>query len=378
MKFKKVVKLLVNVIYLCINMSKSGGDFIKKLLPNQKKWLNTKSRKQIRKLQKHNKCKKSRILHSHTTPFKNNIFILKAPKVFSIIENSEETMRFFYNIIKDTKDRGFDKSYYFDWSEVEEVSIDAIMYVIAIVKNMKACDLFRYTFYGNQPKNQDVKKLLDECGFYYYVSQKSRRIDTQSNAITIRSGKKVDSDVAKEVCKFVNDKCNTTTQFTKTLYTILIELMDNVVQHAYTELQSTTFSRWYIFVEDTEKYIRFTFLDTGNGIPNTINKRISENIFRYINLKTDSSLLLSALHGEFRTSTQSTNRGKGLPEILKYGYNVFVNRFMMFSGKGSCEIINEQDIRLKDYNNKTFGTLCYWEIDKNMIDERVRNGSNTN
>lgn len=378
MKIKNIFNLIKNVIYLYVNMSKNGGDFIKKLLPSQKKWLKTKNKKQIRKLQKRNKCNRIRILHNTPHHCHNNTLIIKAPKVFSVVENPEETMRCFYEIIKDTSYKEFDKRYYFDWSEVEEVSIDAIMYVIAIVKNMKTSELFRYQFYGNQPKNQDVRDLLDECGFYHYVSQKSRRINTQKNTITIKSGKKVDSDVAKEICKFVNNKCNTTKRFTQSLYTILIELMDNVVQHAYTELQSTTFSRWYVFVEDNEEYIKFTFLDTGSGIPNTINKRIAENALRFVHLKTDSSLLLSALRGEFRTSTQSTNRGKGLPEILKYGYNVFVNRFMIFSGKGSCVIINEKDIRLKDYNNKTFGTLCYWEIDKNMIDERDRNGNNKN
>src|SRR5699024_953534 len=100
------------------------------------------------------------------------------------------------------------------------------------------------------------------------------------------------------------------------LYDILYEMMINTNEHAYS---SDTFllNNWYVYVALEDEKVKFSFLDTGIGIPKTVNKNFFEKI-NLLGLKNDAELILSALNGEFKTATKQVYRGKGLPKFTKY------------------------------------------------------------
>lgn len=51
-------------------------------------------------------------------------------------------------------------------SNVEYLTNDALMYLLAIIKNVKV----KYNSAGNLPKNQECKKIVTDSGFLNYVN----------------------------------------------------------------------------------------------------------------------------------------------------------------------------------------------------------------
>lgn len=137
--------------------------------------------------------------------------------------------------------------------------------------------------------------------------------------------------------------------------------MLNTCQHAYNEGLKQTNS-WYLYVENDGKKIKFTFLDTGQGIPSTVKKKFWERILK----KSDSEIISSALNGDFRTNTGYKYRGKGLPKIKDCVADHNLDNFFVVSNKAICELkyINDNlEIEKKDLKNAFSGTIYYWELE---------------
>lgn len=355
-----------------------GGSPIKKLKAKRKKWLefrNNKLRKKVHKLKKKEKRLKRYLelqeIANRVYNKKRDTFIATAPEVFSIVDNTEETISYFNRIINELSKRNFDELFYFDLSKVTSLTIDAVMYISAILRNIKGGKVYRYSFTGNEPLNDSAKNFFRESGFYGYVKSNVINIESSSNKLQIISGNTVDVDVVKTVCDFVNKVCRTRLSFTYQLYDILIELMTNTKQHAYKGKDVLFVNHWYVFVEDYNNVVKFVFLDTGEGIPGTIHKKWYESLPFLIN---DSSLICSALKGEFRTETRSENRGKGLPALSEYCINGRFKNLQVYSGSGYCKVLENNDgpYMLCDVNDKIFGTLFCWEICKDNIMEEYK------
>ena len=143
--------------------------------------------------------------------------------------------------------------------------------------------------------------------------------------------------------------------------------MDNTTQHAYAEKEDLTVSQWYLFVENKDTAIQFIFLDTGKGIPATINKKliVESKLVSTLLKKNDSDFILSTLNGEFRSKTKQSNRGKGLPWIYNHAKNNNISNFMIFSRNGCCSVQENSPVKCIDYKNQMFGTLLCWELNKN-------------
>ena len=94
----------------------------------------------MRRLQKINKQQCDRCKDNDNTAAKatkKHIERVIVPTVFSIVENAEVTLKFFneaHDLMKTLKMR---ESIYFDFEAVERITVDAVMYLIALIKNMK-------------------------------------------------------------------------------------------------------------------------------------------------------------------------------------------------------------------------------------------------
>lgn len=363
---KQIGNIINNMLYLiCI-----GVERMKKISYHQKVMMDKKSKKYLYQRTKNNKKNKLKCIKNEyisTGIIKSNTYIANAPTILSFFHNPEETMEFFEDIINDTKKHRFGRKYFFNLSQVETLTIDAVMYIIAILKNLKTTNIYNFRFEGNVPQNELSKKLLDESGFHKFVNSNSRNVKPNTNKIQIVTGKLLDPNTASEICDFVNEICEKDIKFTKALYEILIELMDNTTQHAYVEKEDLTVSQWYLFVENKDNSIQFIFLDTGKGIPATINKKIivESKIVSTIFKKNDSEFILSTLNGEFRSKTKQSNRGKGLPWIYNHANNKNISNFIIFSRNGCCSVQENNPVKCMDYKNQIFGTLLAWELNKN-------------
>lgn len=324
---------------------------------------------------------------------------LVAPKKFGFFDDYEEVITYFDLARKICECKNFGKNLRFDLSHVEKISIDAIMYMIAFVKTTGHENI---NFFLNIPENKKCKKFILTCGIGNFM--RDRDVFTEikcEDYYAIEFGSKADTDIAKKISDFIYEKLGINKIEGYFFYNMLIELMNNTEQHAYDNDEKKV---WYIFIENTRNKIKCTFLDTGKGIPATINiknnfkydgnvedlfssssPRISFNhidnysdfgdfsfvdILDFINNK-DSKLIFSALKSNSnRTKTRDCNRGRGLPEIYNYyKKNKYTSKLKIISRNGICIFKDSKRYlpEMIDLDVAFNGTLFYWEIKKSRF-----------
>lgn len=283
--------------------------------------------------------------------------------VFSFIHNADETSSFFDNLISFIVDkRNYGKTIFIDISKITTLTNDALMYLLAIVNNLNNRYRSRYNFSGNNPEDSAVRAQFDESGFFKYVQRKRPVMMRQNSSnIQIIYGTQYNTNVAKKTSMFVSDLADVKRHICSFVYVMMIELMSNTYKHAYNRSNSVLDPHWYCFAEyDKKDTVSFTFMDTGMGIPATVQKNFAEKI-DFLGIKGDEKYVMSALDGAFRTSTKQANRGKGLPKIKSFFTEGKIQNLKI--------ITNSADVALTDGGYCTasvvpslIGTLYYWEI----------------
>lgn len=288
----------------------------------------------------------------------------KAPLNFSFIDNPESTINFFNEVIAFiTSKRNFGKRLYIDISKIENLTIDALMYLLAIVNNLNNNFQGRFLFSGNAPANPKIRKLFNESGFYSFVKRIGKEpITKNSDTLQIVSGRNSDDGVAKRMSDFFVEKTGMNKINCRFLYAMMVELMSNTFKHAYND-DKLLYPRWYCFAEykKEENLIAFTFMDTGEGIPSTVRKNFAERL-DILKIKSESNYVISALNGEFRTSTGKTYRGKGLPRIREYCSCGKIKDMRIITNRANISVF-EQSYSAIELHSPLRGTLYYWTIE---------------
>lgn len=201
-------------------------------------------------------------------------------------DETQSAIIYFDKVLQTIQKCKFRDSILFDLSEVEIITPDAIMYLIAIIRNTRRIRFLRISCGGNMPKADSARDIIEQSGFFSFVSSTSKlQIEPDNSYMKISDGVDADGELASSFCDFVQSSSTQTVLSTKRLYPMIIELMTNTHQHAYdTQEAQTMMGNWYIFAQDTGTAIHFVFLDTGLGIPKTVLK--------------DSMKKLKTLHSE--------------------------------------------------------------------------------
>lgn len=331
----------------------------------KKIWQDRRSKKLSKKGKKRNK--KKSILYANYEKqsnkklplIVNNEYRAKAPRVFSFLRNTSETIDMFYDIIEEINRGVYRRRFFFDSEDVQDITTDVLLYMVSIIRNIKQNKSKQYTFVGNLPKNEQAKRIFQESGLYKYVQTKSNDLPRNNEKMQIVTGSKTDSVLASEICKFVMKKFDVDKGYTNYLYKTLIELMSNTVHHAYNYKEEIMFPCWYLYAEYDNSTIRFVFVDTGLGIATTVRKKFYEKI-----VKKDSELIKSAFDGEFRTETKKDYRGLGLPALKEYAEYGYFSSFYVLSGSGEYKYNNNGMFTICDYFKKINGTIYIFEMVK--------------
>ena len=342
---------------------------------NVKKLRKRMQRKEKRKQKLRNSNDFSKVTHYSHYDRKNQEFKFLAPKQFSIMTNPKETIEYFNEVIHKINGKIHNKlTINFLLNNVDEITIDAVMYMLAITKNTKKLHHTK----GCYPVNDSARTIFMNSGFLKYVYSNKNIINPSPNDdIQIRMSN--DSNENAITCKEINstiiERYKIKRNKLQFLYDILYEMMINTNEHAYS---SSTFllNNWYVYVALEDECVKFSFLDTGIGIPNTVNKNFIEKI-NLLGLKTDSDLIVSALNGKFKTSTKKAYRGKGLPKFTKYNKIGKIKNFKIVSGKGMvCFDEKKQDYVAYNLDKNLVGTVYYFEININDLKEERENENN--
>jgi hypothetical protein len=147
----------------------------------------------------------------------------------------------------------------------------------------------------------------------------------------------------------------------------MIEMMSNTQKHAYNE-NEFLLPQWYCYAEyDKNDIISFTFMDTGEGIPSTVYKKFTEKL-DFLKIKGDDKYILSALKGDFRTSTEQKNRGKGLPKIMEFCKTQQIFNMHILANRADVSVFPDKcESQLLDAPLR--GTLYYWQVNIKKLKE---------
>lgn len=341
-----------------------------------KEWIIKLNIRKIRKYKNRYKFKKK--FQKRTHDYGDHRYI--APKNLSICGNSTQTISYFQKYIRHLLNPKINTKnvLFFDVSEIQMLTNDALMYLLVILNNfdkkikenihnqkMKLpYNNLRITkISGNLPNNKDIKQKFIESGFLNFVKMSGKPVFESKNNIQIEEGHKINNLIAKELIDFTASFFDVAFVQLNFLYKLFIELMSNTNNHAYIK-EKKFINNWYISARyHSDDKISFTFLDTGEGIPTTIRKKNIEVLYK------DSDLLLSAFSDEFnRSMTKLTNRGKGLPKIYNQCKLGYFDNLTVISRKGKLKVNKTEDIR-EDLIKSLQGTVYYWEISKKNIKE---------
>lgn len=268
--------------------------------------------------------------------------------------------------------KNFGKSLYIDISKIKVLTIDALMYLLAMINNLKRNFQSNYTFSGNMPNDPNIKDLLIKSGFFQYVRYTGKGfLERNADNVQIVSGENVATAVAKKISDFVCTKAEIDKRECAFLYNMMIELMSNAHNHAYNQQRSVIYPQWYCFADynTTTNVVSFTFMDTGEGIPTTVKKKFTERL-DFLKLKGDNTYVVSALKGEFRTETQKSYRGKGLPKIREFCRKSKIQNMRIITNQADVTVHGET-FEAKDLSVSLMGTLFYWQMDISSIKEEI-------
>lgn len=329
--------------------------------------------------------KKREILQNHFRR-KTNIpdFLIKkighlAPEKLDVFSNSEECINYFNQLIQFIRSHKNDTELYkivIDLSEIKYISIDTIMYLIALTQNSSKIKNVKFAII--LPKDESQMNKILSTGIHKYINNSNNiEIPDTTDIFYIQYGTDQNTSVAKKACDFTNNLLGTGPTYSKFLYDMLMEMMINTQDHAYNNYSNFFNKQWYLCIENTESVLKFYFLDTGSGIPETMlaySYTISQAVLTPEPITfapNDSTLLLQSLKGDSLISrTKLSHRGKGLPEIYAhFNKTKKTSNFKVISGKGSCTFdnANRNEGILFDFKTKFEGTMFYWEIDKSTI-----------
>ena len=343
---------------------------MKKIKNKKKKWLDYRSRKISLKYREYNRKKVSIVINYDRIKYNNELkrYEFFTPNNFSFIDNPNETITFFNDIFnfvsKNTRNK---RDIFINSVKTEKLTIDAIMFLIAIINNLNVSIKKNLSFAGNEPVSKEAKDDFKESGFYKYVKKIGNSpIDKNDNDIQIVSGNICDVNLAQRISDFIQKRTKIDISKLRFIYVMMIELMSNTHKHAYNDTEELLNSRWFCFVKylDADR-IAFSFLDTGLGIPTTIRKNFLEKI-NLLGISTDNDFLCSVLNGDFRTATKKEYRGKGIPKIREFSRNNKIQNLHIISNKADVLVL-PNEYKREIILSKLRGTLYYWEININKI-----------
>lgn len=329
---------------------------------SRKRWKKELKRRRKRKLS----CCSNEKRHHHEKNLRRNLAknrknTLSADGQFSIRNNPDETIRFLNSIRKSFFN---DMPVYIDVSDIQSMTVDALLYLLALIDNMKYKNI-PLQVQGNLPRNNEAREIFYQSGFLNYVDAQTDTISSSSteDCVQIYDGQDVDPSIAKKLCSFAMNKFNKKRTDFKILYNIIMEIIINTKQHAYSG--ETNLPKWYVYARYSNDGIDFSILDTGYGIPSTVRKnfvdRLNQLIAKFPLVRTsESELIKSVMNGAFRTKTKEKYRGKGIPMITEQCNNEYINNLTLVSNKGFV-ITGENN---RDLTTPLRGTLYYWRIEK--------------
>jgi len=288
---------------------------------------------------------------------------INAPDEFSINRNPNEAFKFIASL-KGYKNRSNVKAVFISLRKCTYISNGAIALMISAIKELKAVGI---KVSGSYPLDKAARSKLEKSGFFNFViGYVSEENEITLNTIIQQGVDVVDSAaVAPLVLKAMNVVWGQPFR-NQRLQSLLIELMANTVNHAFT---SNKRSNWYLSIssDQSQKKVSFTFIDNGLGINRTLNVKFVEKI-KYLFLTSEEQILKAAFDGKFGSRTKERKRGRGLPNVKKCFTENYISNLVVIANNVKFDFKSDTTQCLQ-YEFE--GTCYYWELDLNCVSWKI-------
>jgi hypothetical protein len=289
---------------------------------------------------------------------------LTFPRELNFDGNLDETLKFFSQfrqLVHEHKPRIIR----IDHSALMKVSPAAALVLIAEI--VRAVEILRNCqWFGNGAANPEARQLLGEVGYWdYFEHVKWEKSETESRQfLHHKTGNRTSGSVVKELIEHFLPALPLPQESKKILYPALIECMDNVMKHAYSQHDEGRlyFRRWWLlgFRDLKTLEVFFCFYDQGVGIPQTIRVRFKDRI--PLLSMSDSQLIVKAVVEGHYSSTKDPTRGRGLPKLKSFIDVAKAGELMIVSHKSRCTFFKNTQPLEVNAKAKFGGTLIVWRL----------------
>ena len=323
-------------------------------------------------LRKHTKQKHSKkvppkkglsthVVNKHEIPTPG---IVNAPLNLMLNENVTECVKFFSNIRQQASEvlKSNHRKVFLNISNINAIDLPTTMVLNAIGRELAGRSVI---LQGNFPSNEECLDFFVKTGFLNdKVNATGMRFNKSENTEFFKprlgQGKLCTTDTIK-ICNIVKHACDYLgrNDFYDDLVAIIKEIAGNSI-----EWSKSYKEQWTLGVMFDRDCVRFSILDLGKGILETVYRRFIKRITQVFS--NDIEFLNDVFDKQYTSSSREENRYKGLPSIKKAFIDGKIeNLYVMTNSVLLCFNNPTQSIQFSLSRNAFRGTLYYWEINKN-------------
>ena len=291
---------------------------------------------------------------------------IKAPENLFIFDKSRKSLSFF-NELRKQKNISKEELHRFisiDFSKLIDFDYSSICVIVAIIENLIQKEI---SFRGNYPKDKDCKDRIIKSGLLNLMVDNNgntfkKSEDSELILIKSKKQKKLDVESNKKISDLIKSAHNYLMGEQKhipLIRKVLLEICGNSLEWAGKNKQ------WLIGTKYEKNKVLFTVTDIGEGILNTLNRKMRTKIKE--TFSKDTQKLRNGFNKKYGSKSEKENRNKGLPCIkntFKEGIirdlKVLTNNVLLDFGVQKNDVDLPKEQRFK-------GTLYKWEITKESI-----------
>jgi hypothetical protein len=303
-------------------------------------------------------ARRSRAARIHSAPEQ----ILRAPSHFCLVDNTEAVIDYFEQVSVST-DRGH--NVLLDFREVETLAPDAVVLLISQIRDRRLTHAMRVRV--AKPAQPEAKRLWNDSGIREHVrlaeADDEEWPEPRGRIITKRRFRAEPEDAAF-LKDFAEQRLAPSFDVWPGVQTILLECMTNTFNHAEgarREQRNVTHEPWWagVYCDKAHQVAKFTFLDNGIGILESIKLKRMQEVFRWAGFIDNAEALKQVFSGQVPSTTGLHYRGEGLPTIREV---------LITDGEVDRVVVVANDVRV-DLGADTYqvlqmpfrGTMVYWE-----------------
>lgn len=272
--------------------------------------------------------------------------------------------------IRDAALHGHYKKIVLDHAEVQEVSPEV---ALALVAEIQRCEVYcgtRTNITGTYPKVAQVSELLSELGFFEALEIKEPVLPktyTSRTYVRVERGNRISAELVASLLDCFSQEVTFAEQDRKRLHVALLECMDNVFEHAYDVAASDPYlyKEWWLagYADHEDRSIGFLFYDQGAGIPETIRKRTARRVLERLRHWSDAQWIERAVRKSVSRHA-SLRRGHGLEKLKKFLDELGEpGSLRVLANRGDVEFRSMEQEVMADYlEEELHGTFIIWKL----------------